>query len=390
MHTAQEPQHREDAINPDSAFALFAAQHLGEIPTTVSEIGNGNLNHVYRVTGTNGSIIVKQAVPYVRRVGASWPLTVRRLEIEARAYEVHARMAPRALPRLLGHDRRLHVLALEDLRDSTDWRTLLTADIDVAGAASLTGEYFGRVAAGTGVLALTAAESTRLRRAFGDPAMQMFTDEMVFVAPYRDHPTNAWPAHLEDAAQVIRGDEVALRAAHRARWLFRTSGECLLHGDLHSGSVMTGVGQSSHIIDLEFAFVGPIAFDLGNLVAHLLLARSRRMVRRANVAGIDAAAFAFWESMLDAVRQGVSASNGWSNSFEKKMLAETALFAGTEIFRRIVGRFHVSDLESLAPSEREEAERHCLNFWRRLITTADLRTFGELWELATANGKDYL
>ncbi len=390
MHTAQEPQRREDAFDPDSDLALFAAQHLGETPTGISEIGNGNLNHVYRVTGSTGSIIVKQAVPYVRRVGASWPLTIRRLEIEARAYEVHAQVAPHALPRLFGHDRSLHVLALEDLRDSVDWRTLLTADVDIPDAASLAGEYCGRVAAGTGVLALTAGEATRLRKAFGDPAMQMFTDEMVFVAPYHDHPTNAWPAHLEDAAQIIRADEVALRAAHRARWLFRTSGECLLHGDLHSGSVMTGLGQSSHVIDLEFAFVGPIAFDLGNLVAHLLLARSRRMVRRTEVTVIDAAAFAFWESMIDALRSGLAASNGWTVAFEKKLLVETALFAGTEIFRRVVGRFHVGDLESLALSEREEAERHCINSWRRLIEAADLRTFGELWELATTNGKDYL
>lgn len=148
--------------------------------------------------------------------------------------------------------------------------------------------------------------------------------------------------------------------------------------------------MSSHVIDLEFAFVGPIAFDLGNLIAHLLIARARRMVLSTDAAALDTAASAFWRSTIDTLRRSSATSDSWTDAFERKLLTETALFAGVEILRRIVGRFHVDDLASLAPAEREGAERFCINVWHRLVGAAGLRTFDELWELAIANGKDYL
>mgnify|MGYP003886415537 CR=1 FL=1 len=50
----------------------------------------------------------------------------------------------------------------------------------------------------------------------------------------------------------------------------------LLHGDLHTGSVMIrhdGSSQSScRVIDAEFAFVGPFAFDIGLFLGNLFLA----------------------------------------------------------------------------------------------------------------------
>lgn len=378
-----------DALDP-SAFDGFADRHLGEPVTAIVEIGNGNLNHVYRVSGATRSIIVKQALPYVRRIGASWPLTIRRLGIEARAYDVHAKVMPNALPTLLGYDEANHLLALEDLRGAVDWRTLLNEGTLAADAAAHAGEYCARIAAGTGSFLLSAAQTTALRTVFGDPAMQMFTERMAFTAPYREDPTNAWPAHLQETAARIRADETAQAAASRARWLFRTSGECLLHGDLHSGSVMGGPGVAARVIDLEFAFIGPIAFDLGNLLAHLLLARSRRMSAGGDLAEIDAAAHEFWAAFSTALRQATADAGYWNRRFERRLLAESALFAGIEILRRIGGRFHVADLESLDAEERVAAERLCINFWHRLVTASDVRAFDELWYLPITSTKEYL
>lgn len=41
----------------------------------VREVGDGNINFVYIVEGSSGGLCVKQALPYVRCVGESWPLT---------------------------------------------------------------------------------------------------------------------------------------------------------------------------------------------------------------------------------------------------------------------------------------------------------------------------
>ena len=41
----------------------------------IIEVGDGNLNLVYLVHGPTGTVVVKQALPYVRCVGESWPVS---------------------------------------------------------------------------------------------------------------------------------------------------------------------------------------------------------------------------------------------------------------------------------------------------------------------------
>ena len=44
----------------------------------IREVGDGNLNLVFIVEGEAGAVVVKQALPYVRLVGDSWPLPLER------------------------------------------------------------------------------------------------------------------------------------------------------------------------------------------------------------------------------------------------------------------------------------------------------------------------
>ena len=48
-------------------------------------------------------------------------------------------------------------------------------------------------------------------------------------------------------------------------------GQALLHGDMHTGSLMV-TQDTTYAIDAEFAVYGPIAFDVGKFMANLLLA----------------------------------------------------------------------------------------------------------------------
>ena len=51
----------------------------------VREVGDGNLNLVFIVEGPAGGVVVKQALPYVRLVGDSWPLPLERSWFEYNA-----------------------------------------------------------------------------------------------------------------------------------------------------------------------------------------------------------------------------------------------------------------------------------------------------------------
>src|ERR1700740_1113409 len=67
----------------------------------IREVGDGNLNLVFIVEGPAGGLVVKQALPYVRLVGESWPLPLERSWFEYNALVEQGRYAPRLTPQLL-------------------------------------------------------------------------------------------------------------------------------------------------------------------------------------------------------------------------------------------------------------------------------------------------
>src|SRR5664279_5337552 len=99
--------------------------HLGKLPDlaaklggspsdwSISEVGDGNLNLVFIVKGRNGGMAVKQALPYVRLVGESWPLPLSRSHYEYRALVHQARLAPGLVPAVLHHNEALALIAME-------------------------------------------------------------------------------------------------------------------------------------------------------------------------------------------------------------------------------------------------------------------------------------
>ena len=59
-----------------AVWARLGAQADGDV--RITEVGDGNLNLVFVVAGPRETVVVKQALPYVRCVGESWPLTLDR------------------------------------------------------------------------------------------------------------------------------------------------------------------------------------------------------------------------------------------------------------------------------------------------------------------------
>ena len=51
------------------------------------EIGDGNLNYVFKLDDGEKSIIIKQALPYAKVVGESWPLSIKEQRLKARHYK---------------------------------------------------------------------------------------------------------------------------------------------------------------------------------------------------------------------------------------------------------------------------------------------------------------
>ncbi len=84
---------------------------------SAQEVGDGNLNLVFKVFDRQGvsRAIVKQALPYVRCVGESWPLTLDRARLEAQTLVAHYQHSPQHTVKIHHFDPELAVMVMEDL-----------------------------------------------------------------------------------------------------------------------------------------------------------------------------------------------------------------------------------------------------------------------------------
>lgn len=107
--------------------------------------------------------------------------------------------------------------------------------------------------------------------------MVTLTQQFVFTRPFtKNDETNKCSPEVSEILDSVYGDGTVLSAAKDMLQIFLQKKECLIHGDLHTGSIMVK-GTDARIFDIEFAIVGPAAFDLGLLVANFIFSYYRHM-----------------------------------------------------------------------------------------------------------------
>ena len=141
----------------------------------------------------------------------------------------------------------------------------------------------------TSDLYLPAGEKKRRMAVFcGNTELCKITEDLVFTDPYRDAKLNHWTSpQLDDIALEFRSDGPLKAAAQAMKLKFLSSAEALVHGDLHSGSIMATTNDI-RVIDPEFAFFGPMGFDTGALIANLILAYLSQIGHETAPGGRDA------------------------------------------------------------------------------------------------------
>ncbi|OIV46025.1 S-methyl-5-thioribose kinase [Sodalis sp. TME1] len=356
--------------------ALIAAQ----------EIGDGNLNLVFKILQADGvsRVIVKQALPYVRCVGESWPLTLDRARIEAETLLIHGRYCPQHTVRVIHHDPLQATMVLEDLSDHLIWRNELVKGAWYPDAARQLGEYLAQTLFHTSDFFQPPEEKKSEVARFSNPEMCRITEDLFFTDPYRVHERNAYEPELEADAAALRDDrELKLRVAalkHR----FLTKAEALLHGDIHSGSLFVA-RERLKVIDAEFGYYGPVGFDIGTAVGNLLLnycglpgllppreAAAGREQRLRDVQEVwQAFSGGFHGLAAEKSRDHTLAEPGYVQLFLREVLQDAIGYCGTELIRRTVGLAHVSDLDGIQDAEmRHACQRRALALGKMLILAA--------------------
>ncbi|MCG6883931.1 MAG: S-methyl-5-thioribose kinase, partial [Silicimonas sp.] len=239
---------------------------------TVEEVGDGNLNLVFIVTGTSGSVIVKQALPYVRLVGDSWPLPLKRAFFEYNALVRQDAVSPGIVPAVRYFDEEQALIVMEHLTPHIILRHQMMAGREVAGLGQTMGRFCAQTAFRCSDLSMDPAKKKADVALFsGNVELCDITENLVFTDPYFDAEMNRHTSpHLDATVAELRADAALKIEAQHMKRAFTARSETLCHGDLHAGSIMV-TDRSVRVIDPEFSFYGPFGFDLGMLVGNYLM-----------------------------------------------------------------------------------------------------------------------
>ncbi|MGG1598571.1 S-methyl-5-thioribose kinase [Paenibacillus naphthalenovorans] len=351
---------------------------------TSREIGDGNLNLVFHISepSTGKSIILKQALPYAKVVGESWPLTLDRARIESEALMIQESLCPDLVPHVHAYEPELALTVMQDLSDHVIMRRGLMERNKYPLFASHIGTFLARTLFYTSDLGMNQQDKKEQVKRFINPELCKITEDLIFDDPYTDSPNNNVPPAIRDAVEAVWKDtELHLEVAI-LREKFLTQAQALIHGDLHTGSIFIKP-DSTKVIDPEFAYYGPMGFDIGAVLANLLLnyaaqegwspdAASRQDYRNYLTQTIrdiwkkfDSEFRALWdEHGVDRM----SKTPGYQDLYMKRLLQDTFGYAGCKIVRRVHGLSQVADINKLEDeAAKERAQRIALAIGTTLI-----------------------
>lgn len=365
-----EPLTEESAIQLAKKLNIFNQ----EANLVCQEIGDGNLNYVFHITDRqNGqSLIIKQALPYAKVVGESWPLSLNRATIEAEALKLFKSLTPNFIPEVYYTNEALAITVMEDLSHLTIARSGLIQGENYPHLANHLGTFLANSLFFTSDYGLNPIKKKELVAKFINPDLCKITEDLIFTDPFYDTPTNEFEEELKDDTQELWEDEPLKLQVALLKKKFLTETEALLHGDLHTGSIFASY-EETKIIDPEFAYFGPAGFDLGQVIANLLF---QAIACEQKKEKIFAEIEQFWNVFQEKFThlwntQSIEPYrhlNGFLQQLIQKYFKDAIGFAGCEIIRRTIGLAHVADLDSIETLESKlVAKRRALETGRKLI-----------------------
>jgi len=291
---------------------------------SVEKPGEGNMNVVLRIKTNSSSFILKQSRPFVQKY-QQIEAPLNRIAVEHQFYQaIQNKSLRQNMPSILGYDAKEHLLILEDLGQCEDMNSMYASkQIDKNQLKRLTS-------------ILKAIHESEVPGSFPENMeMRQLNHQHIFVLPFMEEngfQLNDIQQGLQELSIPYKKDTFLKAVINEIGEKYLSPGNTLLHGDYYPGSWMTE-GENLYIIDPEFGFVGFAEFDLGVMIAHIIIATAD-------------------ESFLNTIY------NFYDGAANKKL---TTQLAGIEIMRRIIG------LAQLPLERTIDEKQYLLELARKMI-----------------------
>jgi 5-methylthioribose kinase len=386
---------------------------------TAREVGDGNLNLVFIVENEDDpdkAAVLKQALPYLRVAGDSWPLTRERMRFETQALLLHNKLAPGLAPEVYDYDEEMSLVVMEYLGKHEVMRKPLVRRVRFPRFADHISTFMAQTLFFTSDLYLTGVEKKELQAKYINPHLCKIQEDFVFTNPYMESPENKWNPVIDAEVQAVRRNSALKLAIAEMKDSYMTHGQALIHSDLHTGSIMLNQ-EDTRVIDPEFAFFGPMGFDVGAVLENLVLnylshyAHTPDPQERAD----------YQAYLLDLVRDtwnefarkfedawihntkgelmpakywdypgGDEAFSEFRRRYIEKLLHDTAGHGGCKMLRRMMGIVSIWDITSIEDlQKRAIAERMAIRIGSRwVLERSQINSVDDLIGIVTEETRD--
>ncbi len=379
-------------------------EYLEEGKIEVDEIGDGNLNFVYIVKNTTNqkSLIVKQAVPYLRIAGEGFPLSRERMNYEIRALDFYEKLLPNFVPKVYYADEEMSLVVMENLSTHIIMRKGLINRTIYPSFSEHISTFLANSLFYSSSLYLDSTQKRKLIDRFNsNTELCKLTEDFVFTLPFMEDETNDINPDLLAEAQELFSENEFKKNVLKLKYIFMTQTDALLHGDLHTGSIMINLDET-YVIDPEFAFVGAFGFDIGALIANMINSYISHFYRSGDseyqawiletikeiYTKFEMKFLELWSQYPNSalLKEGFIAQkelDEFKAEFMKNIFRQSVGFAGCKIARRVFGIAGVEDIRGIEDKQkRKEAELMALRVGKDLILSyEEIDSVDELFDV---------
>jgi len=383
------------------------------------EVGDGNLNQIFIVHAKENpqkGVVVKQSLPYLRVAGESWPLTLERVFFETESLILYNKLCPGLVPKVFHHDYDMYLFVMEYLGDHEIMRKPLVRRVRFPLFLDHITTFLAQSLFFTSDLYLTGAEKKELQKKFINPHLCKIQEDFVYTNPYMDSSENKWNPLVDRQVKEVRNNGPLKIKIARLKEHYMAHGQALIHSDLHTGSIMINQ-KDTRVIDSEFAFFGPMAYDVAAVIQNLALnylshfAHTPEVEERvefqsyllALMRGVwtefarkfedlwihnnrgDLVPDKYWD-----FQGGKEAFTEFRRQYMADLFTEMVGIGGTKLLRRMMGIVTVWDISSIPdPANRAVAERIAIRLGTRWVLEAEnIHTIDEMLAVLVDESKE--
>ena len=217
------------------------------------------------------------------------------------------------------------------------------------------------------------------------------TEDLVLTEPYYNYKNRniIIEENLKFVEENLYNDEELHYYVDILRNNYMNNAECLLHGDLHSGSIFINE-KGIKVIDPEFAFYGPMGYDIGNVIGNLVFSYMYKLytdkedelfldyilITIKNI--IDLTRSKLLKKYDEIVTFNLYKNERFKIHYIDSIMRDSFGYAGTEIIRRTVGDSKVAEVNKVKDIKiKVPMERNLIMIGKELIKKADSYENGE-------------